>query len=77
MFIRSSYNLKKKVSKKPIEINNQFILRVDHYSCLCVKRHKKLSSEENINHTCLEVSAGIGAIIRIYAFVPLSTLKML
>ena len=77
MFIRSSYNLKNKVSKKPIEINNQFIPRVDHFSCLCVKRHKKLSCEENINHTCLEVSADIGAVIRIYAFVPLSTLKML
>ena len=77
MFIRSSYNLKNKVSKKPIEINNQFIPRVDHYSCLGVKSHKKLSCEENINHACLEVSAGIGAIIRIYTFVPLSTLKML
>ena len=77
MFIRSSYTLKNKVSKKPIEINNQFIPRVDHYSCLGVERDKKLSCEENINHTCLEVSAGIGAIIRIYPFVPLSTLKRL
>ena len=72
MFIRSFYNLKNKVSKKPIEINNQFIPREDHYSCLGVKRDKKLSWEENINHTCLKISVDIGAIIRIYAFVPLS-----
>ena len=77
MFIRSSYTLKNKVSKNSIEINNQFSPRVDHYSCLGVERDKKLSCEENINHTCLEVSAGIGAIIKIYPFVPLSTLKML
>ena len=77
MFIRSSYNLKNKVSKKPIEIINQFMHRVNHYLCLGVKWDKKLSCEENVNHTCLKVSADIGAIIRIYAFVPLSTLKML
>ena len=77
MFIRSSYNLKNKVSKKPIEINNQIIPRVDHYSCLGVKRDKKLSCEKNINQTCLKVSAGIGATIRIYAFVPFSKVKML
>ena len=50
MFIRSSYNLKNKVSKKSIEINNQFIPTVDHYSCLGVKRDKNISCEENINH---------------------------
>ena len=77
MLLISFYNLKDKVSKKPIEINDQFIPRVDHYSCLGVKRDKNISCEENINHTCLKVSAGIGATIRIYAFVPLSTVKML
>ena len=42
-----------------------------------VKWNKKLSWEENINNTCLKVNAGIGATIRIYTFVPLSTVKML
>ena len=77
MFIGSSYDLKNEVSKKPIENNNQMISRVDHYSCLGVKRDKKLSCEKNINHTCLNVSAGIEATIRTYAFVPFSTVKML
>ena len=80
MFIGSSYNLKNKVSRKPIEINNQLIPRVDNYSLLIllgIEMDEKLSWEEHINHICLKVSAGIGAMRRIKAFVPLSTLKML
>ena len=38
---------------------------------------EKLSWKEHINHICLKVNTGIGAMRRIKAFVPLSTLKML
>ena len=39
--------------------------------------NEKSSWEEHINHICLKLSAGIGAVRRIKAFVPFSTLKTL
>ncbi len=43
MFIGSSYNLKNKVSSKPILINNKPIPRTNKYSCLSVNMDERLS----------------------------------
>ena len=77
MFIGSSYNLKNKMTRKPILINNQPIPRTDSYSCLGVNVDERLSWEKHIDNICSKVGAGIGAMRRIKPFVPLPTLKML
>ena len=77
MFIGSSYNLKNKITRKPILINNQPIPRTDSYSCLGVNVDERLSWEKHIDNICSKVGAGIGAMRRIKPFVPLPTLTML
>jgi hypothetical protein len=47
MFIGSSYNLKNKISNKPILINNNSI--PDKYSCLGVNMDERLSWEKHID----------------------------
>ena len=61
MCIGSSYNLKNKITRKPILINNQPIPSTDSYSCLGVNMDEKLSWEKRIDNICSKVGAGIGA----------------
>ena len=75
MFIGSSYNLNNKNIEQPVVVNNIPVSRTDTHKCLGVQIDEKLSWDSHIDMICKKTSAGIGAMRRIKAFVPVDTLE--
>ena len=76
MYIGSSYNIKNKISRNLIVINNIPVPRTGTYTCLGVSLDERLTWEKHINTICAKVGAGIGVMRRMKPFVPPETLKL-